>query len=823
MLNKTPRRISTESIRDDLRQAWRQIRRAPAFSTTVVLVLAVGFGVSVAIFSVVRNVLLNPLPFHDPERLVQIVSWFPKTGALNGWSAPMRDALDWKTTVPAFQDVAMYHYDLRNLTGNGQAESEYGLRVTANLWPMLGVRPELGNWFSADHDLPGNDHVVILSDDLWRRRFGADPKIVGKTIHLDNASYEVIGVMPRGFNFPLKLGTAARLPTDQMQHWMPLVVDPAKEQHGSPDAGVIAKLKPGITLSEAQAELQNACSLLEREYPKTNRDESARIFSLRQQTVRGLNGPLLALLAATGLILLLACANVAGLLLARGATRGSELAIRMALGGSSWQVARIPIFEGLLLCFCGCFLGVPVSAASLKLLLRLAPIDVPRLTTTSIDVGAVAFAGLLAITCGVLIGGLNALQVLGRSPRDVLSEASRTSLGSTRTGLRSSLVAGQVAVSVVLLCVAGLMLRTLVNLRSTNTGYRAEHVFYAVTVLPASQYGQFEERQLFFSKALDNLRSTPGVESAGVSTGFPFVGQYDDVKAQSEGMFNGGNAGIDADSNDVSSGYLEAMGVRLIRGRLIAKTDTRDAPKVVVVDEDLARALWPGESPIGQMINVDDPAKPVWRRVVGVLAPMRNISLDMAARPGVFIPADQSTGYVNFVVVKSLGSTREVAQFIKDAVASVDANQGVFFVQSMPELIGGTIALRSFLFTVLAFFGGAALVLSAFGIYGLISFLAARRIREVGIRMALGATRKSIVGLVVSQGIRLTLIGVVAGVLASAMVGRLLAGMLFGVRALDAVTLLLIIPILGGVTTVAAFIPAWRSSRVEPMTALRTE
>lgn len=785
--------------------------------------LAAGLGVSVAIFSVVRNVLLSSLPFRDPGRLVQIVSWFPKTGSMNGWSAPMRDALDWRTMVPAFQDVAMYHYDLRNLTGNGKAESVYGLRVTANLWPMLGVRPELGHWFSADHDLPGNNHVVILSDDLWRRRFGADRQIVGKTIHLDDESYEVVGVMPPGFTFPLKLGTTARLPTDQMQHWMPLVIDPARERRGTPDGGVIAKLKPGITLSEAQAQLENACRLLEHEYPRTNRDELARIFSLRQQTVRGLNGPLLALLAATGLILLLACANVAGLLLARGAARSGELAIRMALGGSSWQIARIPMFEGILLCVCGCLLGVPIAAATLKLLLHIAPIDVPRLANTSIDLRAVLFAALLAIACGVLIGGLSALQVLGRSPRDVLSESSRTCLGRQRTGLRNFLVAGQVAVSVVLLCVAGLMLRTLVNLLSTNTGYRAEHVFYSVTVLPASQYGQLEKRRVFFSRVLDELRSTPGIESAGVSTGFPFVGQYDDVSAQSKGMFNDGNAGIDVDSNEVSSGYLETMGVKLIRGRLIEETDTHDAPKVVVVDENLARTLWPGEDPIGQLINVDDPAKPMWRRVVGVLAPMRNISLDMGARPGVFIPVDQSTGYVNFIVAKSPDSTRDVARSIRDAVGSADANQGVFFVQSMQQLIGDAVAVRRFLFTVLAFFGGAALVLSAFGIYGLISFLAARRIREVGIRMALGATRKSIVGLVVSHGIRLTLIGVVAGVLASAIVGRLLAGMLFGVRALDMETLLLTILILGAVTTIAALIPAWRSSHIEPMVALRTE
>lgn len=811
------------SLKSDLRQAARQIYKAPAFAATVVLVLAAGFGVSVAIFSIVRSVLLSPLPFHDPGRLAQIVSWWPKTGDENGWSAPLMDALDWKTTVPAFQDVAMYRYDLRNFTANGEAESIYGLHVTANLLPMLGVRPELGTWFSADHDLPGNTHVVLLSDDLWRRRFGADPEIVGKTIHLDYESYEVVGVMPRGFNFPLKLGTTARLPTDQMQFWTPLALDPAQMQHGTPNAGVIAKLKPGVMLSEAQAELENACRLLEREYPKTNRGESARIFSLRQQTVRGMDAPLLALLAATGLILFLACANVAGLLLARGAARSGELAIRMALGGSGWQVARIPLLEGVLLCGCGCVLGVPVAAATLRLLLHLAPIDVPRLVNASIDFSAVLFAAMLAIGCGVLIGGVNALQVLGRSPREVLSEASRTSLGRPRTTLRSSLVAGQVAVSVVLLCAAGLMLRTLVNLLSTDTGYRAEHVYYAVTVLPPTQYGQFEQRQAFYGKVLDRLRSTPGIDIAGVSTGFPFVGQYDGVKAQSEGMLNRGNAGIDADSNDVSPGYLQAMGVRLISGRLIAKTDTGNAPKVAVIDEKLARTLWPSENPVGQTINVDDPAKPVWRRVVGVLAPMRNIELDMAARPGVFIPVDQSNGYVNFVVVKSPDSTPAVARLIKDAVASVDANQGVFFVQSLPELIGDTIAVRRFLFTVLVFFACAAMLLSAFGIYGLISFMAASRVREMGIRMALGATRQNIVGLVLSQGIRLTLLGAAAGVLVSALAGRALAGMLFGVRAFDWATVAAAVLAPAIVATIAALAPALRSARVEPMAALRTE
>ena len=768
---------------------------------------------------------MSPLPFHDPGRLVQIVSWWPKTGNQTDWSAPLRDAIDWKATVPAFQDVAMYHYDLHNLTGKGEAESLYGLRVTASLLPMLGVHPQLGNWFSADHDLPGNTHVVILSDDLWRRRFGADTGIIGKTIHLDDEGYEVVAVMPKGFNFPLKLGTTALLPTDQMQFWTPLALDLATLKHGAQDGGVIARLKPGVTLGEAQAELGIACRSLQRQYPETNRDLSARIFSLRQLTVSRVNLPLLALLAATGLILLLACANVAALLLARGALRYGELAIRMALGGSVWQVARIPMLEGILLCCCGCLLGVPTAAASVKLLLRLAPVDVPRLADASVDFKAALFAALLAIGCGVLIGGLNALQVLGRSPREVLSEASRSSLGRPRTRLRSSLVVGQVTLAVVLLSMAGLMLHTLANLRSTDTGYRGDNAFYAVTVLTAPQYRQFDQRQVFFRKVLDRLRSTPGIKVASVSTGFPYVGQYDGVNAQSVSMSarNGSHAGIEAEFNAVSSDYLEAMGVRLIGGRLIAETDTSNTPKVAVIDETLARALWPNEDALGKTINTDDPAKPVWRQVVGVLAPMRNKSIDVAARPGIFIPLDQSTGNVNFVVIKASVSAREATRLIKSAVGSVDANQDVFFVQSVRELIGDTIAVRRFLFLVLAFFGGAALTLSVIGIYGLVSFIAVRRAREVGIRMALGATRGSVARLMVLHGAQLALIGATGGLCVSIVLNHLLSSMLFGVGVFDVKTAIVAITAIAAGTLVATFIPAWRTAKLQPLQALRTE
>jgi predicted permease len=386
------------------------------------------------------------------------------------------------------------------------------------------------------------------------------------------------------------------------------------------------------------------------------------------------------------------------------------------------------------------------------------------------------------------------------------------------------LIVGQVALAVILISGAGLMLRTFANLRSTDIGYRADHVIYSVTVLPVSRYSQFDQRELFFKQVLDRLRNAPGVEAAAVSTGFPLVGQYDSVKAQSKEIARRArDSGISADFNAVSARYLEAMGVRLIRGRLVAETDTVATPKVAVIDENLARALWPGQNTLGQLINTEDPAKPVWRQVVGVVAPMRNKSLDVTARPGVFVPLDQTTGYVNFVVVKSSATSQEISRLLKDTVASVDANQGVFFIQSLPDLIADTIAVRRFLFILLAFFGGAALVLSTLGIYGLISFIAASRTREVGIRMTFGATRGSIGRLVVSQGLRLALLGEVAGLLLSAVLGRLLSSLLYGVRSFDGETILFTIVIFGIATTIAALIPAYRSTRVQPMTALRTE
>ena len=393
-----------DGARGDLRQVCRQLGKAPGFAAVVILMMAAGIGVSTAIFSIVRSVLLRPLPYRDPNALVQVISMSRRSGDSYGYGwAPLRDAYDWKTMVPAFRDVAVYGYALLNLKSGDQAETLYGSAVTANLLPMLGVRPQLGHWFADDADRPGAAHAVILSDDLWRREFNADPRIVGKTIQMDDEGYQVVGVMPKGFNFPLRLATTALLPTDQMQYWVPRTVDLAKSPHGLANTGVIARLNDGVAQVRAQEQLQAACRRLEEQYPATNRDLTAFLRSLRQQTVLPVSAPLLALFAAAALVALLTCANIASLLLARGEARTGELAVRMALGGGYWQVARLPLLQGMVVCAAGCALGVPLAWAVLRLLLRLSPVDVPRLAGSSIDWRAIicgGFGGLKQYFCG---------------------------------------------------------------------------------------------------------------------------------------------------------------------------------------------------------------------------------------------------------------------------------------------------------------------------------------------------------------------------------------------------------------------------------------
>lgn len=813
-----------DALQSDIRCVLRRLRRSRQFSFIVIVVLGLGFGLSIAIFSAVRSVLLAPLPYRDADHLAQIVSRWPKTGDQNDWGAPLLDAMDWKTTVPAFQDIAMYRYSLMNLAEDGPAEALYGLRVTANLLPMLGVRPQLGEWFPAEYDHPGNDHVILLSDDLWHRRFHADPGIVGKTIHFDGEGFEVLGVMPKGFNFPLRLETTVQLPSDQMQYWRPLAADLAHERHGDADAAVIARLQNGTSFAQAQLQLEAACRSLEQQFPASNKDLSARLLLLRQQTVSRVSAPLLALLAATGLILLLACANVAGLLLANGETHATELAVRMALGGSRLRIAALPMLQGVVLCLAGGLLGIPCAFASLGLLLRLAPIDVPRLAETRIDQAALAFAALLILFTGLFVGALNALQVLKRSPREMLSENFRNTPGHSRATLRGSLVIAQTALAVILMSGAALMLRTFVNLLSTDIGYSPDHVLYAVNVLPPSRYPTSSDRDLFYKKVLERLRAEPSIQFAAASTNFPLTGEYNGVKVQTaDSPLGDTNAGLLADLNEVSSGYLEAVSVRLLKGRLIREEDTASTPAVAVIDTSLASRLWPGQDPIGKLIKTDADDKPVWRQIVGVVAPVRNRSLDIAGRPNVFLPASQTSGYINFIVVKSSASPSETARLVKSIVSGADPNQAVFFAQSMRDLVQDSIATRRFLFIAMSVFAVAALVLSVLGVYGIVSFIATRRVREVGIRMALGATQWSIVRLVVSQGARLVMFGGVCGLAASLLLNRFLSSLLFGVRAFDAETLGLTIAIMAAATAAAALLPAWRAARLDPMKALRTE
>jgi len=810
-----------DSLVTDSRHAVRLIRRSPVFSLTVIALLAAGIALSTAAFSIVEAVLLAPLPYRDPARLVQINSRWPKTGDQNDWSAPLRDAADWKAMVPDFSDIATYRYSLLNLDENNQPESLYGVRVSANLFPVLGVPPVAGRWFTEDEDRPGQTHEVILSNDLWRRRFGTDPQITGKMIHLNGEGYQVVGVMPPGFNFPLRLATTALLPTDQMQYWIPLGADLSREQHGNPNAGVIARIKPGARIPEAQAQLETAARQLEQQYPTTNHGLSARMRPLLQQTAGRFRTPLLVLLISTGVILVVACFNVATLLLARAQFRSQELAVRMALGAGTWRVARIPLLHGLLLSLCGCALGVPSAIVFLRAMVSFAPIDVPRLAGAHLDSWSMAFAATLFLLSGAVVAGMNSAQVLKRSPRDALAETSGIS-GRPQARLRTVLVIGQVALAVVVTSGAALMLRTFAGLLSVDTGYKPEHVLYGVNVLPPLLYPNRSSAEAFYRKVLDQLRAAPEVDSAGVSTGFPLVGEYGVLKAQ-PAPAGVEQPGVTAEIDEVSPAYLETMGVRLVEGRTIEETDTAASPPVAVVDEKLAAALWPGQEPLGKLVNLDGPAKPVSRQVVGVMAPTRNRWLDAEPAPSLFVPVSQGRGSVNFVVMKSRLPASRSAEILRQTVRAVDPNQSIFFAQSMTGLLSDSIAVRRFLFFMLAFFAASALILSAIGMYGLISALSAARVREIGIRMAVGARREQIAFLILAQGTRLSLAGAGIGLLASVFLNRLMTGLLFGVKPDNPAALLASVGLLLAASALATLVPALRSAKREPMEALRSQ
>jgi predicted permease len=807
-----------ETVGQDTRFAVRTLLRSPGFTIAAVVALALGIGATTAIFSVVDAVLLRPLPYADPDRL---------TVVLHGGRDPVAPAnyLDWRREASAFTRMGAAEYWQTNLSGGDRPERVLGLHVTADILPLLGVPPLLGRVFAPEEDAAGRDHVVVLGYRIWQRRFGGDPSVVGRTVALDGAAYAVVGVMPRGFEFPPFWATGAEL-------WGPLPLGDRATSRQARSLRVFGRLRDDSSVEKARAEIQTITARLEQAYPASNRDVVVR--GLDDTVVGGVRHALLILLGAVGFVLLIACANVAHMLLARGAARRREIALRVALGASRARVVRQLLTESVLLASAGGLLGLGLAAWMIRTIVALSRDSIPRLDTAGVDPRVLAATLAVSFLTGIAFGLVPALQAsrldLGRS----LKEGERgSSSGAGRHRLRRLLMGSEMALALVLLVGAGLMIRTFVALRAVDPGFRPDHVLSAVVSVSGSRAGEGDRRVAFYAEALGRIRALPGVTSASAINHLPLAGDSwgEPFSVEGQPPRRPGERPT-ADYRIVLPGYFETMGRPLVRGRDFDLRDDLGAPNVVIVNAYMAERHWPGLDPIGKRITFSDPAgDPVWLTVVGVARNGARREWAEAAKEELFLPflqtkyreAPQSWYSYLTLVVRGTGEPAALVSALRAAVWDTDPDVSISAVQTMDEVVARATASPRFYLLLLGSFASVALALAAVGIYGVMSYSVAQRRNEIGIRMALGARPADVLRMVMGEAIGVAAAGAAAGLAAALALTRLMSGLLYGVAATDPATFAGVCGVLSLVALLATFIPARRAVRTDPLDALRSE
>jgi putative ABC transport system permease protein len=805
-----------ETLGCDVRYAARMMRRSPAFTTTAVLTLALGIGANTAVFSVVNTVLFRPLPYPDSDRLVQIWSTNPNTNRWGMWTAYPRFE-DWRRQNTVFEEMATARTWVINMNGGEHPESLFGVITSSQLLQLLRVQPMLGRGFLPEEDQPGHDHVIILSYGLWQRRFGSDRAVIGRTVDVDQQDYTVIGVMPSDFRFPPELPASYRVDA-----WFPPAPDPSRNERGSNNYYTFARLKPGVTLAQAQAEMDAINQGLAEKY-STDRGLGVKVVGWRRQVGSEVRPALLILLGAIGLVLLIACANVANLLLARGAARQRETALRQALGAGHTRLVRQFMTESMLLAVFGGFTGLLLAYQGLDLFIRLAP-DIPRLNETTIDPHVLIFSAVLTLGTGLIFGIAPALQGSRTDLQDSLKESGgRLTIGATRARFRSVLVVVEMALALMLLAGAGLLVRSFVRVQQVDPGFNPKNLLTAFVMLPPSKYPEPWRQALFFHELTDRITSLPGVECAGAADSVPML-TNDTGPVSIEGHPVGPDeVEIQAERPKITPDYFRAMGIRLLRGRTFTWADNEGSLPVAIINESAARQYWPNEDAMGKRVKLEDGSAPVWRQVIGMVGDVRQDSLVKAGRPEVYAPLLQAPVPYLVLAVRTRAEPTALTAAVRHAVMAVDRDQPLFRIQTMQQVVEDSVAGRRFQMSLLGIFATIALGLAAIGIYGLMSYTVNQRTHEIGIRMALGARREDVLNLVVRHGMMLAIAGVVLGTVGALLLTRLLSGMLYGVAVNDPTTLLSVATLLIGVAALASFIPARRATRVDPMVALRYE
>ncbi|MGE5814433.1 MAG: ABC transporter permease [Acidobacteriota bacterium] len=809
---------SLDMLWQDLKYAVRVLRGRPSFTLVAGLTLALGIGANTAIFSLVYGVLLKPLPFHDPDRLVQL--W--ETNQLRDWTdatASPANLLDWRRRNRVFEGIAFYPgMDDRTpmfLNGNladpnGEPERLRGLEVSANFFDVLGVAPSPGRPFTPRDELPGQNRVVILSDALWRGQFGGDPKIVGRDIRINTRAYRVIGVMPAGFRFP----------SPQVDLWMPFVMDEDTAALRRPHfLRPVARLKPGVTIAQARGDLQRIARELEREYPDTNTRMSADLGPLHEWIVGDVRRALLVFLAAVGAVLLVACANLANLFLARAIGRRREFAIRAALGSEGWRIVRQVLTESAVLALAGGVCGLLAARWALEALLALAPAGIPRVDEVALDGRVLVFVAALTTLTALLFGLLPAIHS-ARPEGSWLRDTSTTKTGGTT--IRRALVVGQVAASVALVVCAGLLLRSFARLQAVPSGLDPHGVLTFTVALPSATYDEEPKQVQFYESLLRRVREIPGVISSGATTVLGLEGQ-----GWTGDLFIEGRPdvhGRELRHKDVTEGYFRAVGLPIVRGRDVTDHDTARAPLVVVVNQALVRQYFAGEDPLGKRISFSyDPQHRRWCTIVGVVQDEKQDGLGEPVQPEVYGTYRQNASGRLTVAVRASVPPSSLVPALRAELRAQDSAVAMFDVRTLEDVVNVSLARERFTAWIVALFAVLALIIAAVGVYGVVAYSVSRRTPEIGLRVALGATRREISGLVLRETFALVSAGVIAGFALSVVAGRAISSLLFETTSTDPVTYITVVAVLGCAGFVASWIPLRRALRVDPVTALRYE
>src|SRR5688572_12701933 len=810
----------------ELRYSARMLFKNPAFTAVAVVSIALGIGANSLVFSVVNAVLLKSLPYNDPSSLVLIWGDSETSASLKGRNqVSATDVADYRAQSTSFEEVSTYTgwYPIMSGDGSqGQAERVAGIQVGDGFFKVMKAQPMLGRVFYAEEQKEGQDRVVILGHSLWTTRFGSDPNVIGRTIQLNSRPYTIVGV----------LGPDARpLPTTLVepegQFYRPVAEAYDDSERSSRHLRSIARLKPGVSIEQAKAEMAGIAKRLEQEYPTTNRNYSVNVVSITEDTVGGLRGTLAMVFGAVFFVLLVACANVANLLLARSTARRKEISIRAAIGAGRWQLVRQLLIESLLLSVLGGAIGLLIATWGLTVIETLGAKLNPMFTDLHVDLRTLGFTFGLSILTALIFGLVPALQLSKPDLTNSLKDGGRGSGPSgIRNRLRSGLVVSEIAMTLILLVCAGLLIKTVLRITKVEKGFNSDNILTMNIGLPGARYPNSVDWIRFYRQTTDRIAAIPGVKAAAITSVMPLTSNFDGRGLAVEDHPRPRGEEFTVDLYVMTPGYLNAMEIQLLRGRPLTEEDREKSEKVALINNSMAQTLWPGTEPLGRRIRFagdDGSEAQQWRTIVGVVNDVSQYALDKKPPMQIYLPHVQFPTSFNTIVVKTTGDPKALTGAVKNAILAIDKDQAVYSVATLDELLGDSIVVRRFLMLLLMVFAAIALILAAIGIYGVMSFVVTQRTREIGIRMALGAQARDVLAMVLKNGIALAAIGVAAGLVAAFVLTRLLRSLLFGVTATDAATFALVPVGVTAVVMLACYLPARRASKVNPLVALRTE